>query len=77
MAKLAAFAAGPVGFTDSIGRQLFLPVSAIYFENGIVKFTAPGGLDSGTQTALGDWLSVLANWWPRTSCSLKFGRARS
>jgi hypothetical protein len=61
MAKLAALAADPVGFTNpSDGKQIFVPASLIYFEDGAAKFTPPAGMSSGVSDAIGQWLTALA-----------------
>jgi len=61
MAKLAALAADPVGFTEpSSGNQIFIPASLIYFEDGAAKFMPPAGMPSGSSDAIGKWLTVLA-----------------
>jgi hypothetical protein len=60
MAKLGALAPDPIGFTDTSGKQIFIPTSLVYFEDGVVKFTAPAGMTPATTDAVGKWLAALA-----------------
>jgi len=59
MAKLAAVASGPVGFTDANGTQLSIPTSRIQFEDGVATFTPPTGMTPATSTAIGEWINAL------------------
>ncbi len=61
MAKLAALATAPIGYTDpSTSSQLSIPTSLIYFEDGSAKFTPPAGMSASTSADITKWLAALA-----------------
>ena len=60
MAKFAVLAAGPVSYTGTDGSQVSVPTSAMFFDNGVVGFTAPAGMDSATKDGIGKLLIALA-----------------
>lgn len=58
MARTPALSTGPLGFTDiSTGKQLQLPLNAVYFEDKKVK--AEGPVYNSNKTAADAWLAHL------------------
>jgi hypothetical protein len=58
MARTRALANGPVELTDSSGKQISLPLTAIFFDGNAVK--AEGDLYTANKALLDPWLAYLA-----------------
>src|SRR5262245_36283160 len=58
MARTRAIANGPVDFTDPNGKQISLPLTAVFFDGNAVK--AEGDLYNANKAIADPWLAYLA-----------------